>query len=236
MEVLEVSHLVKSYSGKTAVNDLSFSVVSGETLGLIGPNGAGKTTLIRILATLSQPTSGDVKLNGFNPVTEGDQVRKSIGVMTHHSFLYQALTASENLKFYGQMFEVEPLEETIEYLLDKVGLSSRKHDAVRTFSRGMQQRLSIARALLHSPPILLLDEPYTGLDYAATKMLQQILATYHSEGKTVLLTTHDMEKGLEQCDDIAIMARGELVYTGAANTIKMRSEKLKKNFQSVEIE
>jgi heme exporter protein A len=146
-------------------------------------------------------------------------VRNTIGLVSHYSFLYQSLTAYENLKFYGQMFGIVHLEETITHLLHEVGLFSRMHDVVRTFSRGMQQRLSIARALLHKPSILLLDEPYTGLDYTAANMLQHLFEVSRQEGRTILLTTHDFNRGLEQGDKVAVIVRGRLVYTGAASSI-----------------
>jgi heme exporter protein A len=217
--LIEVHQLCKRYGKTEALRDVSLAVEKRTFLTLFGPNGAGKTTLIQILATLSRPTSGYITISGFNPETDGNDVRKKIGVVSHHSFLYQSLTAYENLKFYGQMFGGVHVKETIESLLHEVGLFSRMHDAVRTFSRGMQQRLSIARALLHNPPILLLDEPYSGLDYAAINMLQHIFEISRQEGRTILLTTHNIDRGLEQSDKVGVLVEGRLVYTGTANSI-----------------
>ncbi len=220
MQHIEIDHLHKAYGKTAALRDLTLSVAQGTFLTVFGPNGAGKTTLLHILATLSQPTSGVVRIHGFDAVADGEQVRRRIGVVSHQSFLYPTLTAYENLQFYGQMFGIANLEAVIDGLLEQIGLSERKHDLVRTFSRGMQQRLSVIRALLHNPPILLFDEPYSGLDQAATRALQQMLATAHAAGKTIVLTTHNLEKSLPQSDQIAILAQGELVYTGAAATVK----------------
>jgi heme exporter protein A len=217
--IIETHHLWKRYGKTEALRDINLLIEKGTFLTLFGPNGSGKTTLIQILATLSRPTSGYVKLYGSNPETEGNHIRKNIGVVSHYSFLYPSLTAYENLKFHGQMFEIAQLEERIAFLLHEVGLFSRMHDAARTFSRGMQQRLSIARALLHNPSVLLLDEPYAGLDYAAANMLRQVFERSRKESRTILLTTHDFDRGLEQCDTLAVLVKGRLVYAGVANAI-----------------
>ncbi|MBD3308227.1 heme ABC exporter ATP-binding protein CcmA [candidate division KSB3 bacterium] len=217
--IIEIHHLSKHYGKTEALREVTLSVATGTFLLMFGPNGSGKTTLIRILATLSQPTSGSVRLDGLDPQTHGDEVRQRIGVISHNSFLYPSLTAEENLQFYGKMFGLEHLQARLEQLLQQVGLLSRRHDPVRTFSRGMQQRLSIARALLHNPAIVLFDEPYSGLDVAAITMLRQLLDTFHAEGRTILLTTHDYQRDTEHCDQLVILVKGNLTYTGTPDSI-----------------
>ena len=223
--IIEVSQVCKRYGRIEALRDVSLSLNAGTFLTLLGPNGSGKTTLIRILAALTHPTSGYVKLDKLDPKTHGNEVRKKIGVVSHHPFLYNSLTADENLMFYGQMFGIPHIKETVEHLLRDVGLFSRRYDLVRTFSRGMQQRLSIARALLHNPLILLLDEPYTGLDDTAVNIFQNILECLHHEGRTILLTTHNSELGLKQCDNVAILVNGRLVYSGPPAKIRIIPER-----------
>jgi heme exporter protein A len=210
--MIEVSGLVKSFGNKIALGGVDLDVAEGEFLTLVGPNGAGKTTLIRILATLTRPTRGSVRVAGCDLVKQGTEVRRRIGLASHQTLLYGDLSAEENLRFYGRMYEVPELEERITALLQRVGLEHRRHDLVRTFSRGMQQRLSIARALLHDPSLLLLDEPYTGLDQHAAGVLRDVLVSLGGRSRTVLMTTHNLERGLELCDRAAILANGRIVY------------------------
>ena len=210
--MIEVSGLVKSFGSKIALGGVDLDVAEGEFLTLVGPNGAGKTTLIRILATLTRPTRGSVRVAGCDLTKQGNEVRRRIGLASHQTLLYGDLSAEENLRFYGRMYEVPQLEERITALLQRVDLDHRRHDLVRTFSRGMQQRLSIARALLHDPAILLLDEPYTGLDQQAAEVLREVLTALVGRSRTVLMTTHNLERGLELCDRAAILVNGRLVH------------------------
>ena len=186
---------------------------------MFGPNGAGKTTLLRILATLTGPTSGQATLLGYDPAQDGAMVRRLIGVLTHHPLLFPTLTARENLKFYGQMFQVPRLAERIETLLRKVGLIEHRDRLVETFSRGMQQRLAIARALIHAPRLLLLDEPYTGLDHEGMAFFTQTLKAFQAQGGTVIMTSHDFAKGVALCTKAAILAAGKLAYYGDPATL-----------------
>ena len=221
--MIEVRGLVKSFGSKVALEDVDLDVAEGEFLTLVGPNGAGKTTLIRILATLTRPTRGSVRVAGCDLARQGSEVRRRIGLASHQTLLYGDLSAEENLRFYGRMYEVPDLEERITALLQRVGLDHRRHDLVRTFSRGMQQRLSLARALLHDPAILLLDEPYTGLDQHATGMLREVLATLVGRSRTVLMTTHNLERGLELCDRAAILVNGRIVYQASKDNLDVAS-------------
>jgi len=220
--MIEVRGLVKSFGSKVALEGVDLDVAEGEFLTLVGPNGAGKTTLIRILATLTRPTEGSVRVAGYDLAGQGTEIRRRIGLASHQTLLYGDLSAEENLRFYGRMYEVPGLEERITAFLQRVGLEHRRHDLVRTFSRGMQQRLSLARALLHDPAILLLDEPYTGLDQQAVEVLREVLVALAppklggmqggAKSRTVLMTTHNLERGLEVCDRAAILVNGRIVH------------------------
>jgi heme exporter protein A len=221
--MIEVRGLVKSFGGKVALEGVDLDVAEGEFLTLVGPNGAGKTTLIRILATLTKPTEGSVHVAGCDLAKQGNEVRRSIGLASHQTLLYEDLSAEENLRFYGRMYEVPELEERITALLQRVGLDHRRHDLVRTFSRGMQQRLSIARALLHDPAILLLDEPYTGLDQQAAEVLREVLVAMVGRARTVLMATHNLERGLELCDRAAILVNGRIVHQASKGDLDVAS-------------
>jgi heme exporter protein A len=221
--MIEVRGLVKSFGSKVALEGVDLDVAEGEFLTLVGPNGAGKTTLIRVLATLTRPTTGSVRVAGYDLSNQGSEARRRIGLASHQTLLYGDLSAEENLRFYGRMYEVPDLEERITSLLQRVGLEHRRHDLVRTFSRGMQQRLSLARALLHDPAILLLDEPYTGLDQQATEVLREVLVSLVGRSRTVLMTTHNLERGLELCDRAAILANGRIVHQASKGDLDVAS-------------
>lgn len=212
--VIELDQITKRYGRLDALWNISFSVPAGSFLTVFGPNGSGKTTLIRILATLLRPTSGTARIAGHNPVQQSGDVRKQIGVVLHESLLYDALTARENLAFYGKMFNVSDAHERIEYLLEAVGLAERGDGIVRAFSRGMQQRVAIARALLHDPPILLLDEAFSGLDASAVATLRALLQRFHQEGRAIVLTTHHYQLGIELATHAALLVNGGLRYFG----------------------
>jgi len=211
--VIEVRALTKRFGYKKALNQVNLTVKKGEFLALFGPNGAGKTTLIRILSSLMRPTSGEVLVAGYDAKSEGEDLRRIIGVISHNTFLYDNLTAFENLKFYGRMYDVKGLKERIEEVLELVGLKERMHERVQTFSRGMQQRLSIARAILHEPSILLLDEPFVGLDQNGLETLKGVLEGFREAGKTTVMTSHDLERGLEMCSRVTILHSGVIVYS-----------------------
>lgn len=202
--------LTKSYGPLHALRSIDLSVDSGECLAVIGPNGAGKTTLIRVLATIVRPTKGHAMLAGFDLSRDDIEVRRQIGVIGHQPLLYQNLTAYENLKFYARMYEVTNLEKRIDEVTDQIGLADRLHRQVSTLSRGMQQRFSIARALLHDPAILLLDEPETGLDHNATNLLKDLLKNMIGENHTVLMTSHNLQWCLQLANRVVILNRGKI--------------------------
>jgi heme exporter protein A len=210
--MIQVRGLVKSFGRHTVLRRVDLYVDTGECLALVGPNGAGKTTLLRIIAALSKPTAGAVQVAGMDLQEGPIPVRRQIGFLSHEPLLYGDLSAEENLRFYGQMYDVADLRERISFMLRQVDLERSRHDLVRTFSRGMKQRLSIARALLHDPPVLLLDEPYTGLDRRSAVMLDAVLQDAGVNSRTVLLTTHNLERGLGMCRRVALLAKGEIAY------------------------
>ena len=173
--MIELRKLTKSFGSKYALRGVNLRVMPGESLVIFGPNGAGKSTLIRILSSLSRPTSGSVHIGGLDLATHADGIRRHLGVVSHAPLLYDSLTAEENLRFFAGLYGMSQPEPRITTLLGQVGLTTRRGDLVRTFSRGMVQRLAIARALLHDPQVLLLDEPDTGLDPQAAEMLHDLL-------------------------------------------------------------
>jgi len=210
--MIEIRNLTKSFGSHVVLRDVDLTVAEGEFLALVGPNGAGKTTLIRILATLSRPTAGEVWVDGWSLIDGTAKVRRRIGFISHQPLLYGDLTAEQNLRFYGRMYNVFDLPGRIDEVLEMVGLLARRHDPVRTFSRGMQQRLSIARAILHRPAVMLMDEPYTGLDQQAAAMLDEVMRRANTASRTVLMTTHDLDRGLVMSDRVVVLSSGRLVY------------------------
>jgi heme exporter protein A len=208
--MIEVRSLVKRFGGKTVLRGLNFDVQPGEFVALLGPNGAGKTTFLRILASLSQPTLGQVRVAGYSLPTESAAVRARLGVLSHMPLLYGDLTAEENLVFYGRLYGVAELPRRIAEVLEMAGLLARRHDLVRTFSRGMQQRLAIGRAVLHDPEVMLFDEPYTGLDQDASIMLDELLQTVAAQGRTIVMTSHDLARAEDLATRFDILSRGAI--------------------------
>lgn len=209
--VIEVRRLVKRFGLKTVLRNLDFNVHSGEFVALLGPNGAGKTTFLRILASLSRPALGEVRVAGYRLPEQASAVRRILGVVSHQPLLYGDLTAEENLRFYGKMYGVPDLNRRIAEVLDLVGLAARRRDLVRTFSRGMQQRLAIGRAVLHDPEVMLFDEPHTGLDQDASTMLDRVLREVAARGRTVVMTSHDLARTEDLASRFDVLSRGQVV-------------------------
>jgi heme exporter protein A len=209
--MIRVRGLVKSFGDHLALRGVDLDVAKGESLALVGPNGAGKTTLLRILATLSKASAGEVWVSGRN-LDGAKEIRRLIGFLSHQPLLYDDLSGEENLHFYGRMYDVPDLAARSDAMLRQVGLEFSRRDPVRTYSRGMKQRLAIARALLHDPPVLLLDEPYTGLDGQAANMLDSVLHDAGAGSRTVILTTHNLERGLRAGRRVVILVKGSIVY------------------------
>jgi heme exporter protein A len=178
---------------------------------LLGPNGAGKTTFLRILASLSRPALGEVRIAGYRLPHQAAAVRRILGVVSHQPLLYGDLTAEENMQFYGRMYGVPGLDQRVTEVLEMVGLSSRRRDLVRTFSRGMQQRLAIGRAVLHDPEVMLFDEPHTGLDQDACIMLDNVLSEVAARGRTVVMTSHDLARAADLASRFDVLSRGQIV-------------------------
>jgi heme exporter protein A len=206
--LIQVRKLVKTFGLKPVLRGVDFRAEPGEFVALLGPNGAGKTTFLRILASLSRPTMGEVRLAGRSLPAEAAAVRRILGVVSHQPLLYGDLTAEENLWFYGRMYGVDGIERRIAEVLEEVGLTARRRDLVRQFSRGMQQRLAIGRAILHRPEVMLFDEPHTGLDPDAAAMLDGLLREVAARGRTVVMTSHDLVRASSLASRVDILAGG----------------------------
>ena len=213
---IEARGLVKQFGGRRALDGLDLELPQGAFLSIFGPNGAGKTTLLRELALLARPTGGDLRILGVDALEEPDVLR----LISHKSMLYGDLTARENLAFFASLYGLEGPEAgaRIYELLRLVELDHRANDCARTFSRGMQQRLSIARALINDPELVLLDEPYSGLDPHAAELFDRLIVRVR-DGRTFVMVSHDLEKGFDLCTHALIMARGRAVV--CAETAKI---------------
>lgn len=222
INIIEVSELVKRYGDLTAVNGISFAVKEGEVFGFLGPNGAGKSTTINILSTLTPPTSGQVRLGGFDVVREPGRVRSSIGLVFQDHSLDERLTAEENLYIHALLYGVtgDLYRQRLEHVLNMMDLALRRKSLVKTFSGGMKRRLEIARGLLHHPRVLFLDEPTVGLDPQTRKVIWDHVRTLSRElGTTVFMTTHYMDEA-ENCDRISIIDHGSIVALDTPAALK----------------
>lgn len=225
-EVVKVEGLTKTFGNQRALRGIDLEVGQGEFVVVFGPNGAGKSTLLRILAGIMNPSSGSVRISGLGFRDNAEEVRRRIGVVSHQTFLYGNLTAYENLAFYSRMYDVPRLEERIDEVATIVGMTSRLHDRVSTLSRGMQQRVSIARSLLHKPSLMLLDEPETGLDQQAIAMLwEALLPAEGVQKRSVILISHSLERGLELGERLLILDKGKIVYQGLRAVLNLASLK-----------
>lgn len=209
--MIQVRKLVKRFGPKVVLRGVDFEVEQGEFVVLLGPNGAGKTTFLRILASLARPTMGEVWIAGYRIPQQAAFIRSSLGVISHQPLLYGDLTAEENLIFYGRLYDLHTLNQRVDQVLSLVGLNVQRRDLVRRFSRGMQQRLAIARAILHDPELLLLDEPHTGLDQEAASMLDVVLKEVAAKGRTVVMTTHDLARAADLGTRVDILSKGLIV-------------------------
>jgi heme exporter protein A len=207
---LDVEGLTRVFGVRKALDDVTFSLPAGAFLSIFGPNGAGKTTLLRTLTTLQNPSSGTAKVFGLDVVADAVELRSRIGLISHNPLLYPDLSAEENLLFFADMYCIDEPAARVRELLESVELLHRRFDLVRTFSRGMLQRLSIARALLHRPDVLFLDEPYSGLDPHAMDILDHLIAQIRGQ-HTFVMVSHDLGKGLELCSHALILAKGRVV-------------------------
>ena len=209
---IEAKGLRKSFASNLVLNELDMSVDWGSLTVIFGSNGSGKSTLVNNLATISTPTSGEIYVAGFDVKKEKALIRKNIGVVTHELLLYSDLTAYDNLFFYGKMFNLPDIEHKIELAADITGTEHYLRKKVRHMSHGMQKRISIARAILHDPPILFLDEPESGLDQEALEGFYEMIRSGQRGKRTILMTTHNIDRGLQMGDRVTVLSKGKISY------------------------
>ncbi len=207
---VEARDLVRSFAGRRAVDGVSFALAGGECLAVFGPNGAGKTTLLRMLAGLLKPTAGSASIGGV-ALPGGPEVRAAVGLISHASMLYAALTARENVELAARMYGVRESRRAALAALERMRVADRAETPVRALSRGLQQRVSVARAMVHEPDVVLLDEPFTGLDAAGAAALSDVLVELRSHGAALVLVTHNIDEGLSLATHAAIMQSGRFV-------------------------
>lgn len=210
LDMLQMQNVTKIFSNKPVLRNLSMTVAPGEIVAFLGPNGAGKSTAFKCIVGLMKPTNGKILVNGETAKQNPIKYKQQIGYLGHESFLYEAFSPIENLTFYGKLYRTSNLEETVISLLKKVGLYRFRDIRIDSFSRGMMQRLAIARMLLSEPDILLLDEPHTGLDQGAITLLNEIVKEKQAEGKAIILISHDFEQVLTLCDRAVVLSRGKI--------------------------
>lgn len=208
--MIEIKKLTKQADNKLILRGIDLSITQGETVAILGPNGAGKSTLLKVLATLIKPTSGLVKINGLDLNKDHIEVKKMFGYLPHSSLLYDHYTPLENLMFFGNLYGVKDVENRARQLVNEVGLSFFINEPVKNFSRGMIQRIAIARAIIHEPKIMLLDEPHTGLDQGAITILNDVVLSMKEKGCTTLMVTHDFKQAAAICDRIIIVKNGKI--------------------------
>ncbi len=227
--LIEVRGATKRYDRKPILRGVDLTVESGEVVALLGANGAGKTTLMRIISGLSRPDRGDVRLGGATFDAGGHELRRYIGLVGHAPLLYDNLSAQENLDFFARLYDMTAPAARIEWVLHAVDLWPRRRDLVRTYSRGMTQRLAIARAILHDPPVLLLDEPDTGLDQESADLLHGLIRRLGAANRAVLLTTHNLSRARDWSDRVAVLVDGKIAYMNT--TAALSSDELRERYR-----
>ena len=220
---LEVIGLKKSYGLKPALRGIDLCIEQGQRVALLGANGAGKTTLMRILAGVAQPDLGTARVGGLDIQRDAQAVRSMVGFVAHQPYLYEELTALENLVFFGRMYAVKQSRERASMMLARVGLAKRANERASTLSRGQLQRLALARSLLHEPRLLLLDEPDTGLDEEGITLLEALLREHSEGGGTLLLTTHSLERALRWSDRVGLLSNGRMIYSHESQGLAAKS-------------
>lgn len=209
--MIEIKGLTKHADDKLILRGIDLNIIRGETVAILGPNGAGKSTILKIIATLMKPTSGVVKINDLELKDNAMKIKKMLGYLPHSSLLYDHYSPLENLIFYGSAYGIPDVGNRAADLVKQVGLSYFQNEPVKNFSRGMVQRVAIARAIIHDPPLLLLDEPHTGLDQGAIAILNQVILGMKEKGTTTLMVTHDLKQAAEICDRAIIIKNGRVV-------------------------
>jgi heme exporter protein A len=220
--VVEVTELTREFGPRRAVAGVTFSLAPGECLALFGPNGAGKTTLLRVLAGLLRPTAGSARVSGIH-LPGGALARSRVGLISHHTMLYEALSARENVSFAAQLYGIRDARVRVEDSLRRMSMLERADAPVRALSRGMQQRVSIARAMVHQPQLVLADEPYSGLDESGARSLTALLQELRSAGTAIIIVTHNLAEGLSLATHAAVMQRGKFVRYDAADRLDSSS-------------
>ena len=211
-ETINISSISKAFSTRPVLNNISFDVVEGQSVCICGPNGVGKSTLLLITAGLLQPDNGLVRICGHDIRKDPEKAKPQLGVISHKSMVYSNLTVFENLSFFGNLYGIENKTGRIKMTLDDLGLSPYRYDKAEALSRGMLQRLAIARALLHQPKVLLADEPFTGLDAEANEHLISVFTDFVNNSGTIIMTTHDINTGLKCCSRIVVLDKGRLIF------------------------
>lgn len=219
---LQAHHLTKSFHNRPVIRDISFTLHPGDFLVISGGNGAGKTTLLRLLAKLVKPDTGTIRINGQDIWDESDEVRYNLGFLSHQIYLYDDLNAVENLRFTARLFGMKAYQSRITNVLQQLHLYHRQYDPVKTYSRGMQQRLALGRAILHDPEILILDEPFTGLDESGVEILTRLIGDYKQQNKSAIIVSHNLRAGYDLADTLYILEKG---------TIGFQSEKKQVSFE-----
>jgi heme ABC exporter ATP-binding subunit CcmA len=229
--LLETVGLKKSFGLKTVLRGIDLAVCSGESVALMGANGAGKTTLLRILACLTSSSSGCARIDGWDSARDAQRVRRLVGFVAHQPYLYDELTAEENLLFFGKMYAVKDARERAAQLLRRVGLEKRARERAGVLSRGQVQRLSLARALLHAPRVLLLDEPDAGLDEEGYELVEAVLAEHSAGGGAILFTTHQLERALKLAGNLVMLGKGRIILQ--EKTAGLELERMRQEYQEV---
>jgi len=208
--MISVTNLQKTYGGISALKGLEFEISKGEFVLIFGPNGAGKSTLFMILSTLLAPSHGEILINKVNLNNNTNEIRKIIGLVSHEPYLYENLSALENLKFFADLYDIDNSLKKAKELLVTLELEGREHELIRNYSRGMKQRVALARALIHEPDILLLDEPFSGLDIFGISIVIEILRKLKLAGKTILMSTHNYDESIDLADKIFVLVNGKI--------------------------
>ncbi len=218
---IEIHKLKKSYGLKPILRHVDLVLPQGERMVLLGANGAGKTTLLRMLAGLIKPSAGTIRVLGLDSVHDAMRLRHAVGFLAHQPYLYEELTALENLLFFARLYAIEGARERAQDLLQRVGMAKRMHERARSLSRGQLQRVAWARTLLHDPHLLLLDEPETGLDQEGHELIDTLLAEHHARGGSVLFTTHQFERAVGLSDSVALLSAGRVVYQKSSSEVSV---------------
>jgi heme ABC exporter ATP-binding subunit CcmA len=228
---LEIRNVHKSFGLKPVLRGVDLSINAGGRMALLGANGAGKTTLLRILAGLSRPGNGQIRIDGLDLMQQTREIRRKVGFVAHQPYLYDDLTALENLLFFARMYAIDQPQARATSLLQRVGLPKKARERASSLSRGQLQRLALARALLHAPQLLLLDEPDTGLDQEGVALLNELLHEHREQGGTILFTTHDLEAAMQRSDQVVMLHRGRVAYQRA--TAELEQENIRQVYQEV---